>query len=110
LATLITVDVAFERVGLTPKSIAPQRHSYLTQWHRQHPDAHSNAARAASLFRRARFRTTLTDVNQPKEPKDATKSTEEQRQLQEQLEHSDDDPDAPGSHQSRRNTPDESTR
>jgi hypothetical protein len=50
------------------------------------------------------------DVNQPKEPKDATKSTEEQRQLQEQLEHQDDDPDAPGLHQSQRNTPDESTR
>jgi hypothetical protein len=50
------------------------------------------------------------DVNQPKEPKDATKSTEEQRQLQEELEHQDDDPDAPGLHQSQRNTPDESTR
>jgi len=58
------------------------------------------------------------DVNQPKEPskepskepKDATKSTEEQRELQEQLEHSGDDPDAPGLHQSQRNTPDESTR
>jgi hypothetical protein len=45
-----------------------------------------------------------------KEPKDATKSTEEQRQLQEQLDHRDDDPDAPGLHQSRRNLPDESTR
>ncbi|MGB9309043.1 MAG: hypothetical protein WCB92_36710 [Mycobacterium sp.] len=53
-------------------------------------------------------------MNQPKEPlkepQDATKSTEEQRQLQEELDHSDDDPDAPGLHQSRRNTPDESTR
>jgi hypothetical protein len=52
----------------------------------------------------------LVDVNQPKEPQDATKSTEEQRQLQEQLEDQNDDPDAPGLHQSRRNTPDESTR
>ncbi|MGO9510978.1 MAG: hypothetical protein ACLPXZ_27980 [Mycobacterium sp.] len=53
-------------------------------------------------------------MNQPKEPlkepQDATKSTEEQRQLQEELNHQDDDPDAPGLHQSRRNTPDESTR
>jgi hypothetical protein len=52
----------------------------------------------------------LKNVNQPKEPEDATKSTEEQRQLQEQLDHQHDDPDAPGLHQTQRNTPDESTR
>lgn len=45
-------------------------------------------------------------------PEDATKATEEQRELQEQLEHQndDDDPAAPGLHQSRRDLPDESTR
>jgi len=44
------------------------------------------------------------------QPEDARKSTEEQRKMQEQLEHQDDDPDAPGLHQSHRNVPDESTR
>jgi hypothetical protein len=44
------------------------------------------------------------------EPKDAREPTAEQRQMQEQLEHQDDDPDAPGLHQSRHQLPDESTR
>jgi len=43
-------------------------------------------------------------------PEDARKATEEQRDLQEKLKHQDDDPDAPGSHQSRHDLPDESTR
>jgi len=50
------------------------------------------------------------DQNLPKEPEDARESTEEQRQQQKLLEHQDDDPDAPGLHQSTRNVPDESTR
>jgi hypothetical protein len=43
-------------------------------------------------------------------PEDASKPTEEQRELQEQLDHQDDDPHAPGLHQSRHDLPDESTR
>ncbi|WP_197504650.1 hypothetical protein [Mycobacterium sp. 852002-51163_SCH5372311] len=43
-------------------------------------------------------------------PKDARKATEAQREEEEQLEHQGDDPDAPGSHQSQRQLPDESTR
>lgn len=43
-------------------------------------------------------------------PEDARQATEEQRQLQEQLEHQDDDPDAPGLHQSRQDLADESRR
>ena len=43
-------------------------------------------------------------------PEDARKTTEEQRQLQEQLEHQNDDPDAPGLHQSRHDVADQSTR
>jgi hypothetical protein len=43
-------------------------------------------------------------------PKDARESTEIQREEEEQLEHRADDPDAPGSHQSRHQIPDESTR
>jgi cell division protein FtsN len=74
----------------------------------------SNAARAAPHSRwrvsAPRHLENLKDVNQPKEPEDASKSTEEQRQLQEQLEHQDDDPDAPGLHQSHRDVADESTR
>lgn len=46
----------------------------------------------------------------PAEPEDALKTTEEQRKLQERLEHQNEDLDAPGLHQSRHNTPDESTR
>jgi hypothetical protein len=50
------------------------------------------------------------DQNLEKEPEDARESTEEQRRLQKQLEHPDDDPDAPGLQQTRRDLPDESTR
>lgn len=46
----------------------------------------------------------------PAAPEDARKTTEEQRKLQEQLEHQNEDLDAPGLHQSRHDTPDESTR
>jgi hypothetical protein len=48
--------------------------------------------------------------NDPPVPKDARKATEEQHELQERLEHQDDDPDAPGLHQSRHQIADESTR
>jgi hypothetical protein len=50
------------------------------------------------------------NIDPPAAPEDARKATEEQRKLQEQLEHQDDDPDAPGLHQSRNDLPDESTR
>jgi hypothetical protein len=50
------------------------------------------------------------NIDPPKAPEDARKATEEQRKLQEQLDHQDDDPDAPGLHQSRHDLPDESTR
>jgi hypothetical protein len=40
-------------------------------------------------------------------PKDATEATEEQRVLQDQLAHQDDDPDAPGGHNSHRDIADE---
>jgi hypothetical protein len=43
----------------------------------------------------------------PATPKDATKATEEQQELQEELDHQDDDPDAPGRHQSRKHVADE---
>jgi hypothetical protein len=43
-------------------------------------------------------------------PEDARKPTEEQRQLQDELEHQDEDPDAPGLHQSRHTVADETTR
>ena len=43
----------------------------------------------------------------PPTPKDATKATEEQRELQDQLDHQNDDPDAPGLHQSRKQVADE---
>lgn len=46
----------------------------------------------------------------PSAPEDARQATEEQRKLQEQLEHQNEDPDAPGLQQSRRDLPDESTR
>jgi len=45
--------------------------------------------------------------NPPPTPKDATKATEEQRELQEKLDHQNDDPDAPGLHQTRRQVADE---
>ncbi|WP_167355436.1 hypothetical protein [Mycobacterium malmoense] len=50
------------------------------------------------------------NIDPPPAPEDARQATAEQRRLQEQLEHQDDDPDAPGLHQSRRDLPDESTR
>lgn len=50
------------------------------------------------------------NTDPPSAPEDARKSTEEQRALQEKLEHQDEDPDAPGLHQSRHNIADESTR
>jgi hypothetical protein len=37
----------------------------------------------------------------PSTPKDATKATAEQQELQAKLDHQNDDPDAPGRHQSR---------
>ena len=43
----------------------------------------------------------------PPTPKDATMATEEQRELQEKLDHRNDDPDAPGRHQTRNDMPDE---
>lgn len=43
-------------------------------------------------------------------PKDARKATEEQQELQDELEHQNDDPDAPGQHQSHHNVADESRR
>lgn len=50
------------------------------------------------------------NIDQPAAPEDARKTTEEQRKLQEQLEHQHEDLNAPGLHQSRHDTPDESTR
>jgi hypothetical protein len=43
----------------------------------------------------------------PATPKDARKSTEEQREIQDELDHQDDDPDAPGRHQSHDDLADE---
>ena len=43
----------------------------------------------------------------PARPKDARKATEEQRELQDELDHQSDDPDAPGSWQSREQVADE---
>lgn len=45
--------------------------------------------------------------NPPENPEDARKVTEEQRELQDDLEHQDDDPDAPGGHQTRKQVADE---
>jgi hypothetical protein len=42
-----------------------------------------------------------------KNPKDAREATEEQRELQGELEHQDDDPDAPGGHQTHNQVADE---
>jgi hypothetical protein len=50
------------------------------------------------------------NTDPPAAPEDARKATEDQRELQEQLDHQDEDPDAPGLHQSRQNIADESTR
>ncbi|MEO3758245.1 hypothetical protein ABGB19_08175 [Mycobacterium sp. B14F4] len=50
----------------------------------------------------------MSPSNDPSaKPKDATEATEEQRELQDQLDHRDDDPEAPGGHQSRDDMPDE---
>ena len=49
----------------------------------------------------------MEHTNPPSKPKDARKVTEEQRIEQEQLDHKDDDPDAPGRHQTRRQVADE---
>ena len=46
----------------------------------------------------------------PAEPKDAREPTAEQRELQDKLDHQNDDPDAPGRHQSGDDIADESTR
>jgi hypothetical protein len=43
----------------------------------------------------------------PPTPKDATEATEDQRRLQEKLDHPEDDPDAPGRHQTRHQIADE---
>ncbi len=43
----------------------------------------------------------------PATPKDATEVTEEQRELQDELDHKNDDPNAPGGHQSRKQVADE---
>lgn len=43
----------------------------------------------------------------PQNPKDARESTEEQRELQQELDHQDDDLEAPGSHQTRKQVADE---
>ena len=43
----------------------------------------------------------------PPTPSDATKATAEQRELQEQLDHQNDDPHAPGGHETRRQIADE---
>jgi hypothetical protein len=51
-----------------------------------------------------------SDGNAPKEPRDARQTTEEQRTTEELLEHQNDDPDAPGLHNSRHDVADESTR
>jgi hypothetical protein len=40
-------------------------------------------------------------------PRDARQATEEQRDLQDKLDHQDDDPEAPGRHQSRAHVADE---
>jgi hypothetical protein len=45
--------------------------------------------------------------NPPATPKDASKATDEQRELQDELDHQDDDPDAPGGHQTHKQVADE---
>ncbi len=50
----------------------------------------------------------MNDRNDPPEhPRDAREPTEEQRELQDELEHRNDDPDAPGGHQTRHQVADE---
>ena len=48
----------------------------------------------------------MDDKNSPT-PRDATEATDEQREMADQLEHKDDDPDAPGGHETRRQIADE---
>jgi hypothetical protein len=43
----------------------------------------------------------------PSMPKDATKATDDQRDIQEKLDHRNDDPDAPGGHQTKDQVADE---
>lgn len=43
----------------------------------------------------------------PSTPKDATKATDEQRDIQEKLDHRNDDPEAPGGHQTKDQVADE---
>jgi hypothetical protein len=43
----------------------------------------------------------------PSVPKDATKATDDQRDIQEKLDHRNDDPDAPGGHQTKDQVADE---
>ena len=43
----------------------------------------------------------------PENPSDAREATEEQRELQEEFDHQNDDPDAPGGHQTRKQVADE---
>ena len=43
----------------------------------------------------------------PENPKDAREATEDQRELQEEFDHQNDDPDAPGGHQTRKQVADE---
>jgi hypothetical protein len=51
---------------------------------------------------------TMEQVNDPPAtPKDAGKATEEQREVQQKLDHQNEDPDAPGRHQSREQVADE---
>ena len=50
----------------------------------------------------------MDDRNDPPErPADAREPTEEQRELQDARDHQNDDPEAPGGHQSRRQVADE---
>lgn len=50
----------------------------------------------------------MEDRNDPPEnPKDARKATESQRELQDELDHQNDDPNAPGGHQTRKQVADE---
>jgi hypothetical protein len=41
-------------------------------------------------------------TDSPGKPEDAREATEEQRELQDELDHQNDDPDAPGGHQTRK--------
>jgi hypothetical protein len=68
-----------------------------------------NVCKRSEEMRRSRVDHEI-DTTPAARPKDARKATEEQRDLQEKLNHQDDDPDAPGLHQSRHDLPDETTR